>query len=97
MDIASAGERRVGIVDRHRRECGATSWILCPVDKTEQITLVEIFEPMNLIDDSGAAAQPVHDLSRDLEAQIHLRGADVEEEIARGRHCVVPLPVDLRK
>ena len=52
---------------------------------------------MDLIDDRGAAAQPVHDLPRDLEAQIHLRGADVEEQIARGRHGVVLLPVDLRK
>ena len=53
------------------------------LDETKQVTLIEILEAMDFIDDSGAAVQPVHDLSRDLEAQIHLRGADVEEQIAR--------------
>ena len=47
-----------------------------------QIAVVEIAKAVHLVDRRDRVAEPRHDLRRQLEAEIHALGADVEQEIA---------------
>ena len=66
-----------------------------PSTKPEQVTLVEVLEAVHLVDDVDRARQSVHDLRRELEAQIHPPGADVEQQVAGRARGVVPRAVQL--
>ena len=89
-DIAPTGEGRVEVADDHRVVCNPPSRVLGAINKPEEVALVEIFESMDLVDDRDRAAQPLHDLSGELEAEIHLRGSDVKEQITgRGDGAVL--------
>ena len=80
-DIAPACERRVLVTDHHRVKGDTSGRILGPVHEAEQVTLVEVLESVDLIDDRGHVAEPVHDLAGELETEIHLRSANVKQQI----------------
>ncbi len=53
------------------------------VDEADQITVVEIAEAVHLVLGDDEARETAHDLCRQLETEIHARGADMKEKIAR--------------
>ena len=59
--------------------------VLRSVDKAQEIAVVEISKAMHLVDARNRVAEPRHDLRRQLEAEIHAFGADVEEQVAGRR------------
>ena len=60
-----------------------TRRVLRAVDEADEIAVVEIAEAMHFVDGRDRVAEPRHDLRRQLEAEVHALGADVEQEIAR--------------
>ena len=66
-------------------------------DEAEEIAVVEIAKAMDFIDRRGRVADPGHDLGRQLEAQIHALGANVEEEIAGRGNRMARAGLDLAK
>ena len=92
--VAPPGECRVLGADGHRGLGRRPGRVLGPVDEAEQIPLVEVLEPMDLVDDRGRPGQPAHDQGGQLPAQIHGCGPDVEQEVARRRHRPVPTTVE---
>ena len=95
--IAAAGECGVfcadidGIVGLLGRRIFRT------VNEAEEIAVVEIAKAMDFIDRRGRVADPGHDLGRQLEAQIHALGANVEEEIAGRGNRMARASLDLAK
>ena len=87
--IAAAGKSRVLLADDGGVDGGLVHGILRAVDETEQVAIVEVLEAMHLVRHGDGAAEPRHDLDRQLEAQIHARGADVKEDVARRRDGVM--------
>ena len=85
-DVAPACERRVLVTDHHRVKSDTAGRILGPVHEAEQVTLVEVLESVDLIDDRGHVAEPVHDLAGELETEIHLRSANMKQQITRSGH-----------
>ena len=71
--------------------------VLGAVDETEQVAFIEVLESVHLVDHGDVGAQPLHDLTRELEAKIHLRGPDVKEQVARRGHGVVLVADDRGK
>ena len=67
-DIAAAGEAGILVADENGVDRGLTFRVLGAVDKTEQVALVEIAEAVHLVDRRHRAAEPLHDLRRQLEA-----------------------------
>src|SRR4029077_142653 len=63
----------------------------------EEIAVVEIAKPMHFVDRRNRIAEPGHDLRRQLEAEVHALGANVEEEIARRRARMARARLDLSK
>ena len=49
---------------------------------------------MDLVDDRGRPGQPPDHQRRQLPAQVHRRGPDVEQQVARGGHGPVPIAVE---
>src|ERR1019366_1175859 len=76
--ITSAREQRIASADGDRVIRGLSGGVFGPVDEAEQVALVEVLEPVDLLDDRDVTAQPVHDLARELEAQVHLDCPDVK-------------------
>src|ERR1700675_1010706 len=70
-DVAAAGEGRIFLSNKHGSACLFAPRILCSVDKTDQIAVVEVTETMHLILWRGCGRDPRHDLCRKLETQIH--------------------------
>ena len=56
--------------------------ILRPVDETHQIAVVKVTEALHFVYRRNSISETRHDLRRNLEAQIHALGADVEKQIA---------------
>ena len=59
--------------------------VLGSVDEAGEVAIVEVAEPVHLVRRREGAVEPRDDRRRELEAEVHPLGADVEEEIARGR------------
>jgi len=72
-------------------------WVLGAIDKSDKIAVVEIAKAMDFIDRRGRVADPGHDLGRQLEAQVHALGANVEEEIAGRGNRMARAGLDLAK
>ena len=92
--VAAAGEGRVLLADEGGVDGRLVDGILRAVDETEQVAIVEVLEAVHFVRRGDGAAQPRHDLRRQLEAEIHARGADMEEDVARRRDGVM-LAADL--
>ena len=54
-----------------------------PVDETHEIAVVEVAEAMHLVRGRGGIREALHDLRRELEAQIHAPRPDMEQHVAR--------------
>ena len=93
-DVAPAGEGRILGPDGHRRLGCRTGRVLGPVDEAEQVPLVEVPEPVDLVDHRDGTGQPADNQGGQLPAQIHRCGPDVEQEVTRGGHSPVPTAVE---
>ena len=85
-DVAAAGERRIFGADQRGFHGGLIPRIFGAVDKAEEIAVVEVTESVHLVDRRNDDADAGHDLRRELEAQIHALGANVEQQVARSRN-----------
>ena len=81
--IAAAGEIGVFLADHGGVDGGLRDGIFRSVDETQQIAIIEVSEAMHLVRHRRGAAKPRHDLRRHLEAQVHARGANMEQQVAR--------------
>lgn len=68
---------------------------LLPHDEAEQVAIVEELEPVHLVDTFPEAPQPVRDLTRELEAQVDVRGPQVDEQVPGSGHRRVTVALDL--
>ena len=87
--VARSGEGGVVVADEHRGRGGVAGRVLGPVDEAEDAAVVEVSEPVDLIDDRSGAVEAVGQQRGQLEAHVHPRRPDVEQEVARGRRGVV--------
>lgn len=94
-DVAAAREIRVLGADQRSRPRIIAHRVLGAVDEAQQIPVVEVAEPVRLVDDLHRTAEPVEQLGGPLVAHVHPLGPDVEQQIARGRGGVVAGPVQL--
>ena len=83
--IAAACERRVLGPDDGRIPGLIAAWILGPVDEPHDVAVVKVAEAVNLVGDGHCVAEGVHDLRRELEAEVRKLGADMKEKVARRR------------
>ena len=92
--VAAAGERGILLADDGGVDGRLIHRVLRPVDEADQVAIIEVSEAVHLVRRGNRAAEPRHDLRRQFEAQIHPRGADVKQDVARRRDGVMPA-VDL--
>src|ERR1700721_1690671 len=69
----------------------------CPVDKADQVAVIEITKAMHFVDRRNGVADPGHDLGRQFETEIHALGANVKDEIAGCRHGMARAGLDFPK
>ena len=81
--VASARERRILLADDGGVDSSLIHWIFGPVDEADEVAIIEIVEAVHFVRRGDRATEPRHDLCRELEAQIHTRGADMKEDVAR--------------
>ena len=81
--IAAAGEGGVFLADQRGVDRGPLHGVFRAVDETKQVAVVEVFEALHLVGRKHGVAKPRHDARRHLEAQVHARGADMEQQVAR--------------
>jgi hypothetical protein len=86
--VAAAGKCRILVADDRGLDHLLAARILGAVDEAEQVALVEVTKAVNLVDRRDRATEALHDPGRELEAEIHALGADMEQQIARGRDRV---------
>jgi hypothetical protein len=84
-DVAAASEGAIFIADDGGINGGLIHRIFRAVDKAEQVAIVEITEAMDLVRHRNRAVEPRHDLRRQLKAQIHAGGPDMQHDVARRR------------
>jgi hypothetical protein len=72
-----------------RRRAGR---VLRSVDEADQVTFIEVPEPMNFIAWRDAPGQSSHHLRNELEAHVHATGPDVEQQVARRGHRAMLRP-----
>ncbi len=84
--VGATGED--GVVGSHISgiDRGLARRVFRSVDKTDQIAVVEITKAMHFVDRRNCPAEPGHDLSRQLETEVHTFSANVKNEIARCSH-----------
>src|ERR1700727_2076103 len=95
--IAAAGERGILRADESRVDHRLPSRIFSAVDKPEKVAVIEVAKAVHLVDGGDGVAELRHDLRRDLEAQVHPLGADMEQEIPRRRDGVARSGAKLSK
>ena len=84
--VAAAGERGIFLADDGRFDRLLVRGVLGPVDEAEQVPLIEVAEPVDLVRRRDLAVEAGHDQGRQLEAEVRPRGADVKQEVPRRRH-----------
>ena len=96
-DVAAAGERRVlGADQRPPRRPPGPAGFSVPSTKPSRSRTSKYLKPCTSSTDRHRAAEPVHDLRRQLEAQVQPPGPDVEQQVAGCRDRVVPAPASSR-
>ena len=83
--VAAADEGRILGADDRRLDGRRSGRILGPVNEAGEIAIVEIAEAMDLVLGRDGAVQAGHDLTRELEAEVHPLGPDVEQDVAGSR------------
>ncbi len=78
-DIASPGEVRIVVTEDGGAVEGVASWILRAVDEAQEVTVVEIAEPLHLIDDRDGIAERDEEQAFQLKAEVAALGADMKE------------------
>src|ERR1700739_4116520 len=66
-DVAAGGERGVLLADKHSID-GCSPWILRPIDKAEQVALIEVAKTLDFVHRRNSISQTRHKLSGKLEA-----------------------------
>ena len=94
-DVAAAGECRVLRADQHGVDHRLAARIFRAVDEAQEIAIIEVAEAVHLVDRRNRVSDPRHDLRRQLEAQIHALGADVEQEVAGRGDRMAPAGTNL--
>ena len=79
--VTAACEGRVLFSDDGGTDGALIHRILRPIDEAEQVAIVEVTETVYLVDDGNGTVEPRHDLCRQLEAQIHAYGADMQQNV----------------
>src|SRR5579864_7865795 len=81
-DITAGSKRRAFVADEDGIGYGGAAGILRAIDEPQEIALVEVTKAVHLIHWRNCISQTPHNLSGQLKAQIHLPGADVEQQVA---------------
>src|SRR5208283_2792171 len=84
-DIASTREVAVLLADNYCVDRRLARRILRSVDKTDEITVVEVTEPMHLVYRRNCITETRYDLRRQFEAQIQALRANVKQQVAQRR------------
>src|SRR5216683_2547680 len=96
-DVTAAGKGRILAADHGGVQSRLACGIFRSVDKSKQVTAVEVAKAVDLIRQRNCGPDPCHDQRRQFEAQIHALRPDVEQEVARGGDGVARSRSDLAK
>ena len=96
-DVAAGGELGILVADEDRGRRCRPGRVLGAVDEPQQVALVEVLEPVHLVDHGRVFPEPTRELAGELEAQVHPPRPDVEEQIAGRRDGLVALTGELRQ
>ncbi len=77
--VAAAGESGILVADVDGIARLAAARILRPVDKPQEIAIIEIAKSMNFVNGGDGRTKPLHDLRGKLKTQIHAFGADMQQ------------------
>ncbi|MNN52802.1 hypothetical protein D3C81_1675220 [compost metagenome] len=81
--IAARGKQRVFIADHREVGSLATDRVFGAIDKADDAAHIEIAKALNFIDDRDRVSKGREQLRGQLEAQVHLLGANVQQDVAR--------------
>ncbi|MNL22819.1 hypothetical protein D3C87_1441790 [compost metagenome] len=84
--VAAARELGVFIADDGEMHGFAPFGVFSAVDKADDGAAVEVAETVHFVHHRHRIAQAVHQQGRHFKAQVHGIGADVQQDVARGRH-----------
>ncbi|MNN31571.1 hypothetical protein D3C81_1452640 [compost metagenome] len=87
--VAAAGEVGVLVADQGGGAGDLGHGVLRAVDEAQKVAVVEEFEAVDLVLGGHGVAQAIHDVHGQLEAEVRARGADVQQDVARGRDSAV--------
>ena len=94
-DVAPTREGRIFFADEDGVCCRAATGIFRAVHKAEEIAIVDVAETVDFVGRGNGASEARHDLRRELEAEIHALGSDVEEQVAGRRNRVARAGLNL--
>ncbi len=83
QDVAAAGEGSVLFANERSLKRSRVSRILRAIDETDEVAIFEVTEALGFVGNRNCVSDAFHDLCRQLEADIHPPGADMEQHIAR--------------
>ena len=95
--VAAAGECQVFCADIDGFDGLLGRRVFRAVNEADEVAVVEIAKAMDFINRRDRVAEPGHDLGRQLEAEVHAPGANVEEEIAGRGDRMARAGLDLAK
>ncbi len=84
-DVAAAGELGIFVADHREIDRLASGRILSAIDKADHRAHVEVTKAVHLVDDPDRIAELAEQSGGKLEAEVHRIGADVQQEVTRGR------------
>ena len=77
-DIAAADEGGVLAADQYGIDRFLTGRVFGPIHEPQEVAAVEIAKAVHLVDRRDRVSEPLHDLCRQFETEIHAFGPDME-------------------
>ena len=96
-DIAAACKGRVLVAHNAASRAASPRGFSVPSTKPHDVAVFEITEALDLVGNRNSVSDAFHDLRRQLEAEVHAPGANVEEDVAGSRDGVAATGTDLSK
>jgi hypothetical protein len=93
----ASGKGSILVADQRSLQSRVSSRIFRPIDESDDIAVLEIAEPLHLVNGRDCIPEALHDLCGQLETDVHPPGADVKQDIPRGGDRMAAAGADLSK